>query len=175
MLYQCKFDHGAWGKIYSCEAWSDTEFPKGMYYEDAATTYKIFFRSRSIAVTDEKLYGYRSRPGSIMKATVSPKMLDVIPVTQQYYNAVIERFPDLKRAASSRAFSLNRSVYLYFPFSSKKERMQVWAEMKKYRSTIIFDSQARKRERIAALLSYMGADLFHLLFSWLYRSQQVRI
>lgn len=174
MLYQRKFDHSSCGKVYSREAWGDTEFPKGMYYEDAATTYKIIFRSRRIALTDEILYGYRSRPGSIMKATVSPKMLHIIPVTQQYYSAVAERFPDLKRAASSRAFSLNRSVYLYFPFSSKNERMQVWAEMKKYRSAIIFDNQARKRERIAALLSYLGADLFHLCFSWLYRKRQMR-
>ena len=174
MLYQGRTDHSACGKIYSRDVWGNTEFPKGMYYEDAATTYKIIFRSRRIALTDEILYGYRSRPGSIMKATVSPKMLHIIPVTQRYYSAVAERFPDLKRAASSRAFSLNRSVYLYFPFSSKSERMQVWAEMKKYRSAIIFDNQARKRERIAALLSYLGADLFHLCFSWLYRMQRVR-
>lgn len=174
MLYQGRTDHSACGKIYSRDVWGNTEFPKGMYYEDAATTYKVVFRSRRIALADEKLYGYRSRPGSIMKATLSSKMLHVIPVTQQYYNAVTEKFPDLKRAASSRVFSLNRSVYLYFPFFCKKERMQVWAEMKKYRSAIIFDSQARKRERIAALLSYLGADLFHLLFSWLYRMQRVR-
>ena len=45
--------------------------------------------------------------------------------------------------------------------------------MKKYRNTIIFDKAARKRERMAAILSYMGADLFHLLFSWLYRRQQM--
>lgn len=51
--------------------------------------------------------------------------------------------------------------------------MQVWAEMKKYRSAIIFDSQARKRERIAALLSYLGADIFHILFSRLYKKQQM--
>lgn len=169
ILYQGTTDHSACGKIYSREAWGDTEFPKGMYYEDAVTTYKIIFRSRRIALTDEKLYGYRSRPGSIMKATVSPKMLHIIPVTQQYYSAVAEKFPDLKRSASSIAFSLNRSVYLFFPFSSKKERMQLWEEMKKYRRAIIFDPHARKRERIAALLSYMGADLFHILLSWMYK------
>ena len=173
ILYQGKIDHSAWGKIYSRDVWGDTEYPKGIYYEDAATTYKVVFRSRRIALTDEKLYGYRMRQDSIMKATISPKMLHIVPVTQQYYSAVVERFPDLKCAASSRIFSLNRSVYLNFPFSSKKERMQVWAEMKKYRRAIIFDPLARKRERVAAILSYLGADLFHLLFSWLYKKQQL--
>ena len=108
-----------------------------------------------------------------MKATISPKMLHIIPVTQQFFKAVTEKFPDLKTAASSRVFSLNRSVYLNFPFTRRSERMQVWAEMRKYRRAIITDSKARKRERIAALLSYLGADLFHLLFSWLYRRQQM--
>lgn len=173
MLYQGRAGHGAYAKIYSREVWSDAEFPKGIYYEDAATIYKIIFRSRRIALTYEKLYGYRTRHDSQSKSSVSPKILDVIPVSQQYYSAVTERFPDLKRAASSRAFSLNRSAYLTLPFSSKKERMQLWEEMKKYRSAIIFDPKARKRERIAALLSYLGADIFHILFSKLYMKWQL--
>ena len=173
-LYQRKFDHGAWAKLYRHETWGNTEYPKGFYYEDAVTTYKIIFNSRRIALTEEESYGYRTRQGSIVKSTVAPQMLNVIPTSNEYYNAVVEKFPDLKAAASSRAFSLNRSVYLNFPFSRRKERMLVWAEMKKYRRAIIFDPQARKRERIAALLSYLGADLFHILLSWLYRKQQMR-
>ena len=156
------------------ENFAGIEFPKGLYYEDAATTYKAIFRSSKIAFTGEALYGYRMRQGSIMKEKFSPKMLNIIPVTKQYYEAVTEKFPSLRKAASSRAFSLNRSVYLNFPFASRKKRMQVWAEMKKYRNTIIFDPKARKRERIAALLSYLGADLFHLLLAWPYRMQQLK-
>lgn len=173
MLYQRKIDHGAWGKLYKRDTFGNITFPKGLYYEDAATTYKVVLRSNRVAITTEKLYAYRMRQGSIMKASISPNLLNIIPISQQYYTAVIEKFPDLKKAASSRAFSLNRSVYLNFPFTRRNERMQVWAEMKKYRKAIITDSQARKRERIAALLSYLGADLFHLLFSRLYRRQQM--
>lgn len=173
-LYQRKNDYNPWARIYRRDTFSNIEFPKGVYFEDAVTTYKAIFKSTRIALTDEKMYGYRMRQGSKMKAEFSPKMLHAIPAMQEYCNAVVEKFPDLKAAASSRAFSLNRSVYLNFPFSRRKERMLVWAEMKKYRRAIIFDPQARKRERIAALLSYLGADLFHILLSWLYRKQQMR-
>lgn len=173
-LYQHGIDHGPWGKLYRREICSGIEFPKGMYYEDAATTYKFFFRSKRVAMTDEALYAYRMRSGSIMKETVAPQMLHVIPMMQQYYNAVTQKFPDLKAAASSRAFSLNRSVYLNIPYKCRKERLLIWSEMKKYRRAIIFDPQARKRERIAALLSYLGADIFHLLLSKLYRKQQLK-
>ena len=53
--------------------------------------------------------------------------------------------------------------------------MQVWAEMKKYRLAVISDPKARRRERITALLSYLGADMFHLLFSRLYKKQQIAV
>lgn len=173
ILYQRKATYSPWGKIYRREIFSGIEFPKGMYYEDAATVYKLVFRSTRIVATDKKLYGYRMRPGSILKESFSPKMLHVILIMQKFYSDVTEKFPDLKAAMSSRAFSLSRNVYLYFPFSARKEHLQVWAEMKKYRSTIIFDPHARKHERLAAMLSYLGADIFHILLSWLYRRQQM--
>ena len=114
-------------KIYKAELWDGIEFPKGMYYEDTPTTYKLILRSRRVACTDEKLYGYRMRPGSIMKARFSPKMMDVITATSSMFSGVTGEFPDLKPAASSKAFSGNRSVYLNFPFSRRNERLQVWA------------------------------------------------
>ena len=173
MLYQHELDVCAWCKIYRRDLWDGIEFPKGMYYEDTATTHKFIFKSNRIACTNEKLYAYRMRQGSIMKARFSPNMMHIIPATRTMFSEITEKYPDLKNAASSKAFSGNRSVYLNFPFTERNQRMQVWAEMKKYRSAIIFDTQARKRERIAALLSYLGADLFHLLFSWIYRKQQM--
>ena len=172
-LYQRGTDLSACARIYRRAIWGDTEFPKGMFYEDTATTYKVIFRSTRAILTDGTAYYCRLRENSITKTVFSPKMLHAVPVSQQLFRDVTEKFPDLKRAASSKAFSMNRSVYLNFPFSKKNERMKLWAEMKKYRWTVIFDPEARKRERIAALLSYLGADLFHALFSWLYRKQQM--
>lgn len=173
ILYQRGADVCACSKIYRRDLWDGIQFPKGMYYEDLATIHKLILRSVKIAYSNEKLYAYRMRQGSIMKSRFSPNMMHIIMSTRIMFSEVIEKYPDLKNAASSKAFSGNRSVYLNFPFFRKKERMQVWAEMKKYRHTIIFDPDARKREKIAALLSYLGADLFHILFSWLYKKQQM--
>ena len=173
ILYQRGTDVCACSKIYRRDLWDGIQFPKGMYYEDLATIHKLILRSVKIAYSNEKLYAYRMRQGSIMKTRFSPNMMHIITATRTMFSEVTEKYPDLKNAASSKAFSGNRSVYLFFPFSSKKERMQVWAEMKKYRCTVIFDAKARKRERIAALLSYLGADLFHILFSWLYKKRQM--
>ena len=172
-LYQRMADVTTCAKLYRRETWEGVKFPKGMYFEDVVTFYRPIFKSRRTVFTKRIFYGYRHREGSITQERYSSRMLDSIPISKQMFNDITEKLPDLKTVASSRVFSLNRSVYLNFPFSRKKERMQVWAEMKKYRRAIIFDPLARKRERIAALLSYLGADLFHLLFSWLYRKQQL--
>lgn len=169
MLYQEEsFSTSAWGKIYRRNLIDGIEYPKGIFVEDLATTYRIVFRSRKTAFTSEQLYGYRLRHDSQLHVSYSPKMMSCIPVSRKLYSDICEKYPELRKAAASRAFSTNRGTYLLLPKDRKEERMQVWNEMKKYRKTVLFDPNARKRERLAALLSYAGPSLFHL-FSGLYR------
>ena len=53
-------------KIYSRAAFEGVWFPKGMWNEDEFTTYRAVYQSGSIVFTDEKLYYYFQREGSIM-------------------------------------------------------------------------------------------------------------
>ena len=175
LLYQKFIFHtGPHAKIYKRELFDGVRFPAGLIYEDLATIYKLFLKCRRIAFTGEKLYAYRIRQGSTMRQNYSPRMLSCIPVSQQLYKDISTKYPDLEQAAASRAFSVNRSIYLQLPHDRKQERKQVWQEMKKYRKTVIFDSHARKRERLAALLSYSGSEIFHL-FAGLYKKLQMKV
>ncbi len=174
MLYQEEiFNTSAWGKIYRRSVIEGIEYPKGIFVEDLATTYRIMLRCRKAAFTSEKLYGYRLRHDSQLHVSYSPKMLSCITVSRQLYGEISEKRPELKTAAASRAFSVNRTHYFLLPKDHKEERMQVWEEMKKYRRTVLFDHHARKRERIAALLTYAGPGFFYL-FSKLYRRYLMR-
>ena len=175
LLYQTAntINTGAQNKLYRRKLFDKIRFPFGLYYEDLATTYRIFFECRQIALTQEKMYLYRVSQNSILRQSFSPKMLSCIQVSRQLYQDISAKFPDLEKAAASRAFSVNRAIFLQLPHDKKDERKQVWQEMKKYRRTVIFDSQARKRERLAALLSYSGSKIFHL-FAFLYRRWQMR-
>ena len=174
MLYQEKiFSTSAWGKIYRRGVIEGIEYPKGIFVEDLATTYRIMLRSAKVAFTDEKLYGYRLRNDSQLHVSYSPKMLSCIPVSQKLYTDICQQRPELSKAAASRAFSANRCTYFLLPNDRKEERMKVWEEMKKYRSTVLFDPHARKRERLAALVSYAGASFFHM-FSRIYRYYLMR-
>ena len=58
---------------------NNIEFPKGLWYEDLATTPKLFDVARSINFLPNNLYHYRTREGSITQ-TISIKVLDMIKV-----------------------------------------------------------------------------------------------
>lgn len=172
LLYQTPpLETSAHSKLYRRRLFDDVKYPVGLYYEDLATTYRILMKSGRIVITQQCLYGYRIRQTSIMHENASPKMLSCIPISRQLYEEVSKAYPNLKRAAASRAFSANRGIYLQMLHEQKKERRAVWREIRKYRSIVLRDADARKRERLMALLSYMGPEVMHLL-SGLYKKQQ---
>ena len=177
MLYKNNFDTLIYtaphGKIYRREVFEGIEYPAGIIVEDLAAIYRIMLKCRKAAFTTEKLYGYRLRHDSQFHMTYSPKMMACIPVTRQLYNDICEERPALRLAVASTAFGVNRSHFFLLPKDHKEERMQVWEEMKKYRREVLFDPHARKRERTAALMTYLGPGFFHL-FSGLYRRYLMR-
>lgn len=68
---------------------NNIRFPKGLWYEDLATTPKLLYVAKSINFSDKFLYHYRTRDGSITQ-TISPKVLDMLKVltTLESYFAV---------------------------------------------------------------------------------------
>ena len=54
-----------WDKLYRKELWKDIRFPDGHIYEDLDVVYRVLDRCGRVNVTDQVLYFYRIRPGSI--------------------------------------------------------------------------------------------------------------
>lgn len=68
-----------WNKLYKKNIYSDLRFPLGRIHEDEYTTYKAFYKcNTNIAVTNLKLYYYRTHSGSIMGQKFNPKRLDAL-------------------------------------------------------------------------------------------------
>lgn len=55
----------AWDKVYRRSLFDDIRYPVGRFYEDIATTYLLFHKSRKVAIMDQVYYNYLRRPGSI--------------------------------------------------------------------------------------------------------------
>lgn len=56
----------AWGKLYVRDTLAGTEFPVGRFHEDEFVAHRVLGRTARVIVTDQVLYHYRIRGGSIM-------------------------------------------------------------------------------------------------------------
>lgn len=68
----------AWGKIYKTDLFQGVRFPEKKYHEDEFTTYKLFYNSKKIIYTEDKLYFYYTNPESITQSSFSEKNLDAL-------------------------------------------------------------------------------------------------
>lgn len=163
MLY-CDVTIGAQFKIYRRDIFESIQFPVGYLYEDLATTYKTFIKCRRIAVVDGNLYAYRKRKDSLIRSNFSDKKMVIISLAEQLIQDVKAYDIRLEQAAISRAFSAVFSVFLQVPFEDKTNRIRLWNFIIKNRKKVLLDNNAliRKKNRYAALISYMGMDI-----SWL--------
>lgn len=73
----------AWNKLYRKSLFDDIRYPEGKYNEDEAITYRLFYNSKTVAVSNAVVYGYYMRPGSITKSAFSRKKLDYLDIAKQ--------------------------------------------------------------------------------------------
>ncbi len=71
-----KFWVEAWDKLYKKELFEGILYPEGKTREGVYTTYKIFDKAHKVVYTNQKLYAYVQRKGSIVHATFSKRNFD---------------------------------------------------------------------------------------------------
>jgi glycosyltransferase involved in cell wall biosynthesis len=170
MLYQ-QITTGAQWRLYRRDVLGENPFPKGLYYEDLASTYKFVHRARKVALLDFRgLYAYRLRSGSIIRQSYRHvKGYSAVTVANQLYRDISEWYPDLQKAASSRCFAVCRMVFGQVPAGRDAtdeefvDRQALWEVLKRHRSVVVGDSEARPRERLAACIACMGEEPFTAL------------
>lgn len=163
MFYQ-KIVTGAPWRLYARAVLGDSPFPKGLYYEDLASTYRFVRSAGKVALVDcFGLYAYRLRPDGIIRQKYTPlKASSAITVSRQLYGDICSWYPDLEEAAASRCFSANRMVFAQIPSSEIRDRRRIWEELVRYRKVVACDPSARKRDRLASVISFFGLNGFSL-------------
>lgn len=193
MLCEDGFSMSAWGKLYARELFDTVTFPEGKLYEDVGTTYKLVLQCPSIAITPVRLYNYCINPGSITQQSFSLRKLDLIDLTDQMCNDLIQwgiaqdsntklQLQNLtqKRRMHAR-FSILRQMVMINPASLQSSnldrksfyaaRRQVVKYLRHHRSYICKNPLATRRDRLALLSLQLGLPVFRL--SWyLYQSQR---
>ncbi len=146
-------------------------YPYGKYYEDLATTYKMWIDCEKVVCLDSPLYGYRLRDSSIMTEHFSIKKMDCVSVAEVLFSDISERYPEFKGLVSGRCLSICSNVFLQIPSEQfLNEQKILWSEIRKYRKYVLLSINARRKAWFAAVVSLFGKRVYRIVFS-IYRKR----
>lgn len=169
MFYQRMFDTSAWGKIYKKELFSTgIRYPKGLLYEDLPTTYKLFRKAGSIAVTNRQTYYYLLREDSIIGYSFNEKKLDILEISAEMLQVFSTEMPELLPALKCRLLSSYCNIYFQIPAGNPNEAL-FRKRIFEFRKEVLLNKDARPKARLACLLTYMGMPVVRFVFNYLNR------
>ena len=97
MLYFVKSNNNfAWNKLYKKSLFNKIYFPKGKYYEDIFTIYKVIEKAERIYILSEYKYNYVQRPDSIINKPFELSHLDALEAYIEQYNNVLKKHHTLE-------------------------------------------------------------------------------
>lgn len=95
----------SWAKIYKSSLLKEIRFPVGRLHEDEFTTYKICYTAKKMYWTENKLYFYRQRTGSIMDKQSIKKFSDL-------FDALSERLSFFEMREEEKLARITAHEYL---------------------------------------------------------------
>lgn len=155
MFYQEMFDTTAWGKMYRRDLFDGVRYPQGLLFEDLPTTYLLFLKAQKVAFQNEQSYYYLMRPNSIEGAAFSFKKLDSGLSLMAMMDKNRDELQPIIKSYHCRMVSFCFHLMLQMPpdYSHRKEFER---RIKEMRWGVLTDGRARKKARLACLLSYVG-------------------
>lgn len=162
-LYQRPPLNYIWGVLYNRAVFDGISFVENIRYEDLEIHHRLFARARRIAYLPEKLYFYRKHNESFIN-TFSPSRLDALTVTdkiEEHYKAT-----NLEAAAADRRFAAHFNVLLLLLSTDSSDICSVnhcVNIIKTHRQQVLTDKKSRAKNRLGALLSYLGVPFLRIL------------
>lgn len=163
LFYQNLFDTSASNKLYERDLFNDINFPVGRIFEDLATIYKVFLKAEKISFVKNSGYFYLQRENSIEHSGYSSNKLDMLITISEIEENVKNCSVAIKKAAECRIVSSLFHIWLEMP-NKIEESWAIKEIIKKNRMKIIMDLKARKKTKIACMLSYLGFSLVKKCF-----------
>ena len=165
LLYQKLFDTAPWSKLYRTDIAKAVPFPEGMFFEDLAVVCRMFGQAQTVVYSNLQHYHYRTTPGSTMNSSDVQKLRNEMLAADMMYEYVVQKWPALKTAAVCRRFSAYCQVLMKLPASCcDEERKTAWTVVKRDRKQVLCDRNARKKNRVAAVVSFLGETVMRSLW-----------
>ena len=167
MFYQEKYDTASWAKLYHSSLFATgIRYPKGIVYEDLATTYLLIFQSDKVAFCNRRICNYLLRRDSIEGSSFSSKKMDSALKVCELMESHLDILGKVMQAYQCRMMSFFFHLLLKMP-DGYEQRNMLYKRIKAIRWSVLCNSRARKKARVASLLSYFGLGVvkgvFHLI------------
>lgn len=135
---------------------SDEWFVPNRKYEDLEAFPRFYMAAEYIAVTSAAVYYYRRNSESILHRW-TPDRTDALWATERIEEYVLQCLPEAVPAAMSRRFS---AAYNMFILANRNHDTGIckkcWEIIRKYRTQMLSDKNVRLRNKIGALVSFLG-------------------
>lgn len=165
-LYQRLYTCCAPAKLYKRNVLGDIRFPVGRISEDLATCHLFLSRATRVVYSNHSGYFYRQRENSIMHV-FNAKRMDALEWALEIEKFCSRFYPGIAKATVCRTFNVAVHLLLDLPENGKDHDQYspvIWKEIKRTRIQTIRNGSARNRDKIAALLSFLGEK--GLKFAW---------
>lgn len=166
-LYQKTMLNSICGKLFHLSVFKDyppLRFHSGRY-EDLDLFYQAFDRVPEILILDRPVYFYRDNPKSFIN-TWSDSRLDVLDVTDRIVDYMKDRSPELYMAALDRRFSACFNMLLEMEkhhVDNPEQKARCLKVIKEQRWSELKDPEVRLKNKLGALISYLGFPVIRLL------------
>lgn len=164
MFYQELYDTCAWGKMYKANLFDGIRYPKGLLFEDLPTTYRLLLKASKVAFNDEQSYFYLLRSNSIEGAAFSPHKLDSGLQLMALMDKDKDKLQPIIKSYNCRIVSFVFHLLLQMP-EGYEHRQDFEGRIRKVRWSVLMDNRARKKARVASLLSFVGFGLVQKIFN----------
>lgn len=158
-------DNGAWTKLYDKSLFKCIRYPVGRWYEDTATTYKIFDKCDRIAIISFPIYHYLKRSDSITQCKFNEKKLELIISTKEMTDFVRNKYPELSTACNRKLLWSYLSTLSQLATSTEKNikiKKELIKYIKKNQKDVLKNPRTPKRDKIGIICLQFGFPIYKI-------------
>ncbi len=104
-----------WNKLFHRSCFENLRFPEGRIYEDEFITYKLIHQAERVAITNERLYFYLQRSGSIVNTKIMDRKKD-------FFEAYQERIDFYRKRQMFDYYYKMLCLYRYWLIDTKEKK-----------------------------------------------------
>lgn len=158
--------HTAWNKLYSISLFNGVRYPAGRLFEDAFTTYRLYYQCDTVAYDPEQCYYYYQRPGSITGRGFSKRAMDALEAAREIESFVKENCPELvSHADCFTVITCLSLIYRIIASGREKNREyynEVMAALYEKRASVMSGAYLSGKHKAAVRLLRASEGLYKL-------------